>query len=213
MAERRRVFRARPRLERCPGARQSGSHHCECIHAAPRRRENAAHRKGGAPEDAYDRDIGTVPRGTRRIVHCGRRAWRPTGDCQAVHAARPGYGSPWGDRLGTLSLRSPQMSQATASGSLLADATRAARLRLWIAIVGVLAIAAFAASAAYDAWRSYNVVISANKRELGNLAKALAEQAERSLQLADLLLRETATWYETERPAPGNAADAKLATR
>ncbi|TMH67450.1 MAG: PAS domain S-box protein [Betaproteobacteria bacterium] len=105
------------------------------------------------------------------------------------------------------------MSQATASGSLLADATRAARLRLWIAIVGVLAIAAFAASAAYDAWRSYNVVISANKRELGNLAKALAEQAERSLQLADLLLRETATWYETERPAPGNAADAKLATR
>ena len=105
------------------------------------------------------------------------------------------------------------MSQATASGSLLADATRAARLRLWIAIVGVLAIAAFAASAAYDAWRSYNVVISANKRELGNLAKALAEQAERSLQLADLLLRETATWYETERPAPGNAADAKLAYR
>src|SRR5438034_551404 len=30
------------------------------------------------------------------------------------------------------------MSQATASGSLLADATRAARLRLWIAIVGEL---------------------------------------------------------------------------
>src|SRR5207237_9395819 len=90
---------------------------------------------------------------------------------------------------------------------------RAAALRRWIAIVGVLAIVAFASAAAYDAWRSYNVVMSANKRELGNLAKALAEQAERSLQLADLLLRETATWYETERPAPGNAADAKLAAR
>ena len=105
------------------------------------------------------------------------------------------------------------MAQASASGSLLADATRAARLRFWIVTIGVLVIVAFAGSSAYDSWRSYNHVISANKRELGNLAKALAEQAEGSLQLADLLLRDTVTWYETERPSPGSAADAKLAAR
>ena len=45
------------------------------------------------------------------------------------------------------------------------------------------------------------------------MAKTLAEQAEGSLQLADLLLRETATWYATERPVPSAAADARLAAR
>jgi PAS domain S-box-containing protein len=105
------------------------------------------------------------------------------------------------------------MAQASASGSLLADATRAARLRYWIIIAGVLAIAAFASSSAYDSWRSYHQAISATHRELGNMAKALAGQAEGSLQLADLLLRETATWYATERPLPSDAADARLAAR
>ena len=69
------------------------------------------------------------------------------------------------------------MSLASASGSLLADATRAARLRFWIITIGVLVIAAFASSTAYDTWHSHDYVISANNRELGNLAKALAEQA------------------------------------
>ena len=105
------------------------------------------------------------------------------------------------------------MSLTSAPGSVLADETRAARLRLWIVILGVLVIAAFAGSSIYDSWSSYNHVIAANNRELGNLAKALAEQAEDSLQLADLLLRDTVTWYETERPAPGSTADKKLATR
>ena len=105
------------------------------------------------------------------------------------------------------------MSQVPASASLFAGATRAARLRLWIIVAGVLAIAAFVGSSAYDAWRSYNGDISATRRELDNMAKTLAEQAEGSLQLVDLLLRETATWYATERPAPSGAADAKLAAR
>ena len=109
--------------------------------------------------------------------------------------------------------RSPQISQAPVSGSLPADASRAARLRFWLISVGVLVIAAFAGSSAYDSWRLYHQDISATHRELSSMAKTLAEQAEVSLQLADLLLRETATWYQTERPAPGTAADARLATR
>src|SRR5438128_7749086 len=105
------------------------------------------------------------------------------------------------------------MSRAAASGSLPADATRAARLRFWLISIGVLVIAAFAGSSAYDSWRSFHQDISATHRELSSTAKTLAEQAEGRLQLADLLLRETVTWYQTERPAPGTAADARLATR
>src|SRR5438128_549780 len=105
------------------------------------------------------------------------------------------------------------MSRAAASGSLPADATRAARLRFWLISIGVLVIAAFAGSSAYDSWRSFHQDISATHRELSSTAKTLAEQAEGRLQLADLLLRETAAWYQTERPAPGTAADARLAAR
>src|SRR5579864_792184 len=105
------------------------------------------------------------------------------------------------------------MSQGSDAPSLLADATRAARLRFWIVIVGALAIAAFASTSAYDSWRSYNHVILSNERELGNLAKTLAKQAEDTLQTSDLLLRDTAGWYENEHPAPGPVADAKLAAR
>jgi PAS domain S-box-containing protein len=112
-----------------------------------------------------------------------------------------------------LILRGPQTSPASASGSLLAGSTRAARLRLWIVIVGVLVIAAFAGSSAYHLWRSYHEAIAATHRELGNMAKTLAEQAEGSLRLVDLLLRETATWYANERPVPSTAADARLVTR
>jgi len=104
-------------------------------------------------------------------------------------------------------------ASATSTSSLLADATRAARLRFWIVIVGVLVIGAFAAASAYDSWRSYEHVISANKRELGNLAKTLAEQAADTLQTADLLLRNTVAWYEGEHPTPGQVADDKLAAR
>src|SRR5208282_1899946 len=103
--------------------------------------------------------------------------------------------------------------QRSTSGSLLANATRASRLRTWIVIIGVLVIAAFAGSSAYDAWRSYERTLAANNRELGNLAKTLAEQAEDALRTSDLLLRDTVTWYETEHPEPGSIANAKLAAR
>jgi PAS domain S-box-containing protein len=105
------------------------------------------------------------------------------------------------------------MAQVSPSGSPLADATRAARLRFSIITVGVLVIVAFAGTTAYDSWSSYNHVITANKRDVGNLAKALAEEAQGSLQLADLLLRDTVTWYENERPPLADAADAKLAVK
>ncbi|HEX3631776.1 MAG TPA: PAS domain-containing protein, partial [Casimicrobiaceae bacterium] len=105
------------------------------------------------------------------------------------------------------------MTQASHSDSPIADATRAARLRFSIITVGVLVIVAFAGTTAYDSWSSYNHVISANERDVGNLAKALAEEAAGSLQLADLLLRDTVRWYENERPSAGDAADAKLAVK
>ena len=53
---------------------------------------------------------------------------------------------------------------ASAIRSLLADATLAARLRLWIVIVGVLVIVLFVSSSAYDSWRSYRQVITATNR-------------------------------------------------
>jgi PAS domain S-box-containing protein len=105
------------------------------------------------------------------------------------------------------------MAQASASRSMLADATRADRLRFRIVIIGVVVITAFAGSSAYDTWRSYSVVVSANNRELGNLAKALAKQTEYTLQTSDLVLRDTAAWYQTEHPVPGSIADNKLAAR
>jgi PAS domain S-box-containing protein len=105
------------------------------------------------------------------------------------------------------------MAPAHVYGSSSATSARAARLRSWVIAVGVLGIAGFACSSAYDSWRSYNQDVSATQRELGNMARTLAEQAEGSLQLADLLLRETVQWYEHERPAPSEAANARLAMR
>src|SRR4030095_2785741 len=109
--------------------------------------------------------------------------------------------------------RSPPLPPAPVSVSSAADTTRAARLRSWIVIIGVLALAALAGSSAYDVWRSYEGTMTATHRELSNVTKTLAEQAEGSLQLADLLLRETAAWYRNEQPEPGYSADAKLAAR
>jgi PAS domain S-box-containing protein len=106
------------------------------------------------------------------------------------------------------------MSNVPVSDSLLMDATRAARLRSWIIAIGVLALAAFAGSSAYDSWRDYNHVISTNNRELANVGKALAEQLEGSLQSIDILLQATADWYSG---LPSNATpesiNGTLATR
>ena len=81
-------------------------------------------------------------------------------------------------------------------------------------VVGVLLICAFAASSAYDAWRSYRYSIAATERELGNLANALAEQTAWSLEAVDLLLLDTARWYRhREQGIPPEGLDAALAAR
>ena len=72
------------------------------------------------------------------------------------------------------------------------------RLRLRIVILGVLVVIAFAGSSAYDAWRAYGNALAATNREITNVATALAEQTAWTLQGIDLLLRDTARWYQTD---------------
>jgi PAS domain S-box-containing protein len=65
-------------------------------------------------------------------------------------------------------------------------------------VLGALVILAFAASSAYDAWRAYHNSLLATDRELGNVAKAVAEQTAWTWQGIDLLLRDTARWYQSD---------------
>lgn len=92
------------------------------------------------------------------------------------------------------------------------DGVRFARLRRRIIAIGALVIIAFVTLAAYDTWRSYRESVEDTSRELGNLAKALAEQNARSFQTVDVLLRDTAQWYSDVGYAlPPDAIDAALA--
>src|SRR6218665_3570426 len=61
---------------------------------------------------------------------------------------------------------------------------------------GTLFVLAFVGTTAYDIVVRREAVIAATERELGNLSRALAEQTARSLQTVDILLRDTASWYE-----------------
>jgi PAS domain S-box-containing protein len=88
----------------------------------------------------------------------------------------------------------PSESTAKAAGS-----NRFKRLRLRIVVLGVLVILAFAGSSAYDAWRSYGNALTATNREIGNVATALAEQTAWTFQGIDLLLLDTARWYQNVR--------------
>jgi PAS domain S-box-containing protein len=72
------------------------------------------------------------------------------------------------------------------------------RLRLGAIVLGVLVILAFAGASAYDTWRAYRNALVATDRELGNVAKALAEQTAWTWQGIDLLLRDTARWYQND---------------
>src|SRR5260370_1616115 len=72
------------------------------------------------------------------------------------------------------------------------------RVRLRIVILGVLVVIAFAGSSAYDAWRSYNSTFAATHREITNVATALAEQTAWTFQGIDLLLHDTARWYQND---------------
>jgi PAS domain S-box-containing protein len=95
-----------------------------------------------------------------------------------------------------------------------AASIRFKRLRLGILILGLLVVAAFAASSAYDAWRAYRNALAATDREIGNVAKALAEQTAWTWQGIDLLLRDTARWYRNDSSKlPPERLDEVLANR
>jgi PAS domain S-box-containing protein len=72
------------------------------------------------------------------------------------------------------------------------------RLRIGGIILGAFVILAFASSSAYDAWRAYDNSLTTTDRELNNLASALAEQTAWTWQAVDLLLRDTARWYQKD---------------
>jgi PAS domain S-box-containing protein len=72
------------------------------------------------------------------------------------------------------------------------------RLRWAILAVGILVILAFAASSCYDAWRAYENELSATAREIDNESKTLAEQTAWAFQAVDLLLEDTARWFQTD---------------
>ncbi len=88
---------------------------------------------------------------------------------------------------------------------------RQALLRYAIVGAGAIFTLVFAASSGYDAWRQREQLYEASERELGNLSKVLAAETARSVQTVDVLLRDTASWYEQQGHAlPGAATDAAL---
>ncbi|MDB5856546.1 MAG: sensor hybrid histidine kinase [Ramlibacter sp.] len=70
------------------------------------------------------------------------------------------------------------------------------RLRRLIIAAGALVAANIALAVACDGWRLHQQLLAANEREMRNLAAALASGTARSVQAADVLLRDTAAWYE-----------------
>jgi PAS domain S-box-containing protein len=91
------------------------------------------------------------------------------------------------------------MSELSDSAAKAAGSTRFTRLRRRIVVLGVLVILAFAGSSVYDAWRSYGNTLAATHREIGNVATALAEQTAWTFQGIDLMLLDTARWYQNVR--------------
>jgi signal transduction histidine kinase/CheY-like chemotaxis protein len=90
------------------------------------------------------------------------------------------------------------MAENTNPNTQPAGSLRFKRLRLRIVILGVLVVVAFAGSSAYDAWRAYNNALAASNREITNVATALAEQTAWTFQGIDLLLSDTARWYQSD---------------
>jgi PAS domain S-box-containing protein len=88
------------------------------------------------------------------------------------------------------------------------------RVLLGIVVLGTLVIMAFAGSSAYDAWRSYRYTVDAIRREINNVANALAEQTAWTLEAVDLLLLDTAQSHRGDnRDIPPERVDAALAYR
>src|SRR5260370_18372784 len=87
------------------------------------------------------------------------------------------------------------------SDDLIAQPTapiRFKRLRLGIAVLGLLVIFAFAASSGYDASGAYTNSLAATDREIRNVARGSWEQTAGPWQGIDLRLRDTARWYQND---------------
>ena len=106
------------------------------------------------------------------------------------------------------------MRSGSATPTRESGAIRLRRLQQGVTVLGAMVILAFAGSSAYDAWRSYRYALVATDREIGNMAKALAEQTAWTLRTVDLLLLDTAQWYENvPNGTPDAAVDAALGAR
>jgi PAS domain S-box-containing protein len=106
------------------------------------------------------------------------------------------------------------MSRSGDRTSLDTGTIRFRRLRVRIVVLGVLALVAFDMASVYDSWRSYRHSIEATEREIGNLARSLAEQTSWTWQGVDLLLDDTARWYLHDgQDTPLERLDEVLATR
>jgi PAS domain S-box-containing protein len=70
------------------------------------------------------------------------------------------------------------------------------RVRRGIAAVGVALILGFAVSAAVDVRRSYQQALVDTDRELANLSKALAQQANDTVRSSEFVLRSLTAWYQ-----------------
>jgi signal transduction histidine kinase/ActR/RegA family two-component response regulator len=88
-----------------------------------------------------------------------------------------------------------------------------ARLRVGLVLLGILVILAFAASTAYDAWRSYRYAVLSANRELETLASALAEQTAWSWRWTDSLQQDIVRWYPSHAAASPERIDQFLASR
>jgi signal transduction histidine kinase/ActR/RegA family two-component response regulator len=93
------------------------------------------------------------------------------------------------------------------------SATGHARLRVGLVLLGILLILAFAASTAYDAWRSYRYAVLSANRELETLASALAEQTAWSWRWTDSIQQDIVRWYPSHAAAPPERIDQFLASR
>jgi PAS domain S-box-containing protein len=69
-------------------------------------------------------------------------------------------------------------------------------LRRRVLAIGAVLVLSFIGEASYDSWRLKQQIMAANTRELGNLSRSLATQADRTMQAVDDLLSGTASWIE-----------------
>jgi PAS domain S-box-containing protein len=113
-----------------------------------------------------------------------------------------------GDRGGRMP-RQPSVFANTAS----IDPRRGRRLERRIIALGVLALAALTASVIYDHWSTYQHTLDSTRHTLANLAIALGDKAESSLEPVDRLLQTTAEWYRNRPPGSDNDINEALALR